>query len=371
MATLRKPFDVSKFVKNTAKSIPNISTGFNDPKIWISTGSYLLNKLVSNDFTKGIPIGKVTMFAGESGSGKSYICSGNIVRNAQEQGIFVVLIDTENALDESWLKQLGVDTSPGKLLRISASLINEVAQIISMFVEDYKANYGDMSPDDRPKVMFVVDSLGMLMTPIEFEQFDKGDMKGDMGHTPKQLKKLVRRCVNMFGDLNIGLLCTNHTYVSQDMFNPDPKISGGDGFVYASSIVVAIRKGKLKAEADKDNPKKKGIAGIRAMLQVNKSRYAKPFEKAEIEIPYDTGLDPYSGLIEFFFNRGVLTKDGNRYVYKDKAGKIHKEFEKNISNDLLDQIMLEWDESTYGFKGGENIPTIGDDDETEDKSDAE
>lgn len=30
-------------------------------------------------------------------SGKSYICSGNIVKNAQEQGIYVGLIDTENA----------------------------------------------------------------------------------------------------------------------------------------------------------------------------------------------------------------------------------------------------------------------------------
>jgi hypothetical protein len=40
------------------------------------------------------------VFAGDSGAGKSYICSGNIVKHAQEQGIFVVLIDSENALDE-------------------------------------------------------------------------------------------------------------------------------------------------------------------------------------------------------------------------------------------------------------------------------
>jgi RecA/RadA recombinase len=45
------------------------------------------------------------------GAGKSYICFGNIIKNAQEQGIFVVLIDTENALDEDWLKALGVDSN--------------------------------------------------------------------------------------------------------------------------------------------------------------------------------------------------------------------------------------------------------------------
>ena len=40
---------------------------------------------------KGVPMGKVTVFAGESGAGKSYICAGNIVKHAQDQGIFVVL----------------------------------------------------------------------------------------------------------------------------------------------------------------------------------------------------------------------------------------------------------------------------------------
>ena len=33
------------------------------------------------------PSGKVTVFAGESGAGKSYICAGNIVKVPQEQGI--------------------------------------------------------------------------------------------------------------------------------------------------------------------------------------------------------------------------------------------------------------------------------------------
>ena len=89
-----KPFDLSKFRKTLTKSIVGLGVGFNDPTDWISTGSYALNYLISNDFNKGIPLGKVTVFAGESGAGKSYICSGNIIRNAQEQGIFVVLVET-------------------------------------------------------------------------------------------------------------------------------------------------------------------------------------------------------------------------------------------------------------------------------------
>jgi len=112
MAT--KVFDPSKFRNSLTKSIKGMSAGFHDPTDWISTGNYALNYLLSGDFRKGIPLGKVSVFAGESGAGKSYIVSGNIVKHAQEQDIFVVLIDSENALDESWLQALKVDTSPEK-----------------------------------------------------------------------------------------------------------------------------------------------------------------------------------------------------------------------------------------------------------------
>ena len=105
---MAKPFDVSKFRKDITKSIDGLSIGFHDPTDWISTGSYALNYLISGDFYRGVPMGKVTVFAGESGAGKSYFASGNIIRAAQEQGIFVVVIDSENALDESWLQALGV-----------------------------------------------------------------------------------------------------------------------------------------------------------------------------------------------------------------------------------------------------------------------
>ena len=224
---MTKAFDISKFRKSLTKGITGISTGFNDPKIWLSTGSYGLNYLISGDFYKGVPMGKVTVFAGESGSGKSYIVSGNIVKSAQEQGIFVVLIDSENSLDQQWLNNLGVSTDEDKMLRISASMIDDVAKVINDFVKEYKTNYLDLPADDRPKVLFVIDSLGMLLSATEVNQFEAGDMKGDMGRKAKQLKALVTNCLNMFGDLDIGMVVTNHTYASQDMFDPDDKISGG------------------------------------------------------------------------------------------------------------------------------------------------
>ena len=62
---MAKPFDASKFRKSITKSIPGMSLGFNDPTDWVSTGNFALNYLISGDFNKGIPLGKVTVFAGE------------------------------------------------------------------------------------------------------------------------------------------------------------------------------------------------------------------------------------------------------------------------------------------------------------------
>jgi RecA/RadA recombinase len=215
-------------------------------------------------------------------------------------------------------------------------MIDDVAKTIATFMTDYKA----MDEDDRPKVLFVIDSLGMLLTPTDVDQFNKGDMKGDMGRKPKALTSLVRNTVNMIGAHNVGLVCTNHTYASQDMFDPDDKISGGQGFIYASSIVVAMKKMKLKEDADGN--KISQVMGIRAGCKVMKTRYAKPFEGVQVKIPYESGMNPYSGIVELFEAKGVIEKQGNRLKYITMDGEEILEYRKNWSGELLDKVMSDY-----------------------------
>ena len=293
---MSKPFDISKFRKSITKSVPGLSSGFRDPDTWISTGNYTLNKLISGDFNKGIPLGKVSVFAGESGAGKSFICAGNLIREAQKQGIFCVLIDTENALDEAWLKALDVDTGEKALLKLNVAMIDDVAKLVNEFMK------------------------------------------------PKALTALVRNCVNMFGDFNVGMVCTNHTYASQDMFDPDDKISGGQGFIYASSIVVAMR--KLKLKEDEDGNKVTEVKGIRAACKVMKTRFAKPFESVQVKIPYETGMNPYSGFVDLCEKLELLKKTGNRLEYTSPVtGEVNTQFRKaweSNTDGCLDLIMQEW-----------------------------
>jgi len=179
-------------------------------------------------------------------------------------------------------------------------------------------------------------------------------MKGDLGRKPKALTALVRNCVNMFGSYNVGLVCTNHTYASQDMFDPDDKISGGQGFIYASSIVVAMKKMKLKE--DEDGNKITDVMGIRAGCKVMKTRYAKPFEGVQVKIPYTTGMSPYSGLTDLIEKKGLLKKEGNSLVFTTSEGEIIKKFrkawERNDDN-CLDAVMKDFGNQKEEVSTGE------------------
>lgn len=340
-----RPFDVSKFRKQISKSIPGLSVGFNDPRTWLSTGCYALNYLISNDFRKGIPLeGKFTMFAGDSGSGKSYITSANMVRDCQKQDIWPVLIDTENALDESWLNALGVDTDENSMEKVCGATVDDVTKYMLDFIDNYKEANDHKPYGDRPKVLIIIDSLGMLITPTNIAQAQEGDMKGDMGIKAKQITQMMRVVMAKMASQPIGLVATNHVMDSQDKYQPD-KIPGGKMLEFASSVIVQMNKYLLKEDEDGKALAGGAVAGIRSTAVVRKSRYAKPFERIKIDIPYDRGMNAYSGLFELFEKKGVVQKDGARYTYTSpETGEIFKDWRKNFRKEgILDLIMEEWD----------------------------
>jgi hypothetical protein len=117
-------------------------------------------------------------------------------------------------------------------------------------------------------------------------------------------------------------------------------VSHNSGFIYASSIVVAMK--KLKLKEDEDGNKTSEVHGIRAACKVMKTRYAKPFEGVQIKIPYSTGMNPYSGLVELFEAKGVIEKSGNRLQYVTSDGEQILEYRKNWTGALLDTVMEDY-----------------------------
>jgi len=101
---------------------------------------------------------------------------------------------------------------------------------------------------------------------------------------------------------------------------------------------------KLKLKEDEDGNKISEVKGIRAACKVMKTRYAKPFESVQVKIPYETGMNPYSGLTDMLEGKGLLKKEGNRLVYTTVDGTEIKQFRKAWENNeagCLDIAMKE------------------------------
>jgi hypothetical protein len=102
---------------------------------------------------------------------------------------------------------------------------------------------------------------------------------------------------------------------------------------------------KLKLKEDEDGNKTTEVLGIRSACKIMKTRYAKPFESLQVKIPYSTGMNPYSGLLDLFEKSEILKKEGNRLAYTTNDGEIIKLFRKGWeSNDdgCLDKVMSEF-----------------------------
>jgi len=59
--------DFLKSFEKDVASMDGVSTSSAPPRYWYSTGNYVLNRIISGSFTKGIPQGRITDLAGPSG----------------------------------------------------------------------------------------------------------------------------------------------------------------------------------------------------------------------------------------------------------------------------------------------------------------
>lgn len=319
---MSRPAFLDKFKKEAAK-LNTVGVGIKTTEEWLTTGNYALNRALSGNFEFGIPLSKISLMAGPSGSGKSFI-AGNITKQAQLKGFHVLYIDSEHAIDVDYLSKIGCKVDEEHLTYISVATIEDVNAILSDFFSNYIKTYGkDNYGADVPRTLIVLDSLAMLASETEIENYDKGVIKGDQGQLAKRRKAMLKLANAWLGRLPIAMLLTDHVY-PQDIMLGDGAWAITNSTKFSSSIIGIVTKLKLKEEGE--------VTGVRMRFETYKSRFAKLGTKVELEVPYNRGMSSVSGLLEMLVDMGVVAKgtnageklsyvsevDGERIVFKEK-----------------------------------------------------
>tara|TARA_R110002072_G_scaffold201471_2_gene359209 strand:+ start:26 stop:1045 length:1020 start_codon:yes stop_codon:yes gene_type:complete len=291
----------------------------------IDSGSYMLNAVLSGSIFGGIPNNKITAFAGESATGKTFFVLGvakQFLQDNPDGGI--VYYDTEAAVTKQMMEERGVDTT--RVIISQPDTIQKFRTHAMKTIDMY-----EKSPD-RPPMLFILDSLGLLSTEKEVADTTEGKDVRDM--TKSQLIKGAFRVLTLkLAKIGVPMIVTNHVYEVIGSYMPQKEMGGGSGLKYAASTIAYLSKKKVRDGTE--------ITGIIIKAKMFKSRLAKENAEAEVLLSYTGGLDRHYGLLEFGEKHGIFKKSGNRYEMGESKlyGKqILKDPEKYFTEEVLKQI---------------------------------
>lgn len=326
---------MSDFFRNLIKTLEDDDTaiaadGINSAEFsgFIDTGSYTLNAVLCGSLYGGVPNNKITAFAGESATGKTYFVLG-VVRSFLEKNPSggVVYYDTEAAVTKAMMDERGIDTT--RVIIAEPDTIQKFKTHALKLLEAY-----DQQPvDKRPPMMFVLDSLGMLSTSKEMEDSLEGKDTRDM--TKSQIIKAAFRVLTLkLAKVKVPMLVTNHVYELVGSYVPTKELGGGTGLKYAASTIAMLSKRKEKDGTD--------VIGNIIKVKMYKSRLSKENSQVEVLLTYAKGLDRYYGLLDLAEKHGIFKKASTRYQLPDGSSVFGKNIndnpEKYFTQDVLQQL---------------------------------
>ena len=293
----------------------------------IDTGSYVLNAVLSGSIYGGVANNKITVFAGETATGKTFFALGIIKQFLQEFADSVVIyFDTESAVTNEMMEQRGIDVK--RVIKSEPESIQKFRHIALKGIDHY------LNQDDsfRPPMMMILDSLGQLSSTKELEDTAEGSETKDM--TKAAILKATFRVLNLkLAKAGIPMLVCNHVYDVVGSYYPTKEMSGGSGLKYSASSIAFLTKRKEKEGTD--------VIGNVIKVKMEKSRLSKENKLVECLLTYDKVLDRYYGLIDLALEGEIWHKSGNRIEIegtKYYAKAIYADPEKFFTKTVMEKI---------------------------------
>ena len=301
-------------------------------KRWISTGSTLLDYIVSNRFNGGLPEGRIVEIFGPPSIGKSHIAT-QIARSTQRMGGIVVYIDTENATSVENLGALGVDVSK-RFVYVDTHCTEEVFDVAEKTIVKAKAMQKDVP------ITIIWDSVAASSPKAEL----LGDYdKDSIGLQARAISKGMRKITGVIGDQSVLMVCLNQTRTKIGVLHGDPTtVPGGMAIPFHASVRIKLGAGQQIQNKNGD------IIGINVSAKTVKNKVAPPFRMANFQIHFGKGIMEHEEIFDVLRDAGERTIDGKvvcvegttawkTFSVKEPDGRtiIEKKFHKAEFNELL------------------------------------
>ena len=237
----------------------------------------------------GYPRGRVVEVFGNESSGKTTLTL-HAIAQVQAAGGVAAFIDAEHALDVSYARKLGVRVEE---LLVSQPDTGEQA----LEITEHLVRSGAVD-------LIVVDSVAALVPRAEIE----GEM-GDahMGVQARLMSQALRKLTGAVSRSGTCIIFINQIRMKIGvMFGNPETTTGGNALKFYSSVRMEIRRtGNIK-EGD-------AVVGSKARVKVVKNKVAPPFQEAEFDLLYGSGIHRVGEVLDLGVATGLIEKSGSYF----------------------------------------------------------
>ncbi|WP_141593430.1 recombinase RecA [Myxococcus sp. AB056] len=237
----------------------------------------------------GYPRGRVVEVFGNESSGKTTLTL-HAIAQVQAAGGVAAFIDAEHALDVSYARKLGVRVEE---LLVSQPDTGEQA----LEITEHLVRSGAVD-------LIVVDSVAALVPRAEIE----GEM-GDahMGVQARLMSQALRKLTGAVSRSGTCIIFINQIRMKIGvMFGNPETTTGGNALKFYASVRMEIRRtGNIK---DGD-----AVVGSKARVKVVKNKVAPPFQEAEFDLMYGSGIHRVGEVLDLGVATGLIEKSGSHF----------------------------------------------------------
>jgi len=281
---------------------------------FVSTGSYALNKVISGDYKKGVPIGMITQIYGKSSTAKTVFVT-HILVEAQKKGYYSVLIDSENAYSVEFAESLGIDSK--KLIYSTPDTLEDSFKSIEDIILAIRE-----SDKDTP-IVVAYDSIAVSPSKVEFEaeSYDGNNMQGAI--RAKSAGACLRKINPFMRKYKVALIVINQLREKVGIMYGDNTTAAGGGRALEYYIGVNLMTLSNKT-SDLLKDENKRVIGIKGTVRNKKNKVSIPFKECEFELLFDKGLNKYEGVLKFLTEDGLVEQAGSWYTLSSNDTKFQK-----------------------------------------------